>query len=46
MRKMDKLCNNKEKLINKQNLVDARHNEVKIKLFMGLIYVNKAIFKH
>lgn len=41
---MDKLCNNKEKIINKQNLVVVRYNEVIIQLFMGLIYVNKAIF--
>lgn len=46
MRKMDKYCNNKEKIINNRNLVDAGYNEGKIQFFLGLIYVKKAIFKH
>ncbi len=44
MRKNWQIVQQQRKVINKQNLVDTRYNEVIIQLFMVLIYVNKAIF--
>ncbi len=44
MRKNGQIVQQQRKVINKQNLVDTRYNEVIIQLFMVLIYVNKAIF--